>query len=137
MAGYLPDSINLGLGDTLWAVMVYLLIATVFCRWSIVRTALVALPFCYLIEISQLYHAPWIDAIRATRLGGLVLGFGFLWSDIISYTLGVGSAVLFESLAYRVPFLRNHLFMRIKSWGYATTKPITKHIPLLFERRGG
>nr|WP_320052243.1 DUF2809 domain-containing protein [uncultured Acetobacteroides sp.] len=110
MAVYLPDFINLGLGDTLWAVMVYLLFATAFCRWSIVRTALVALAFCYLIEISQLYHAPWIDAIRANRLGGLVLGFGFLWSDIIAYTLGVGSAVLFESFAHRVPLLRNHLY---------------------------
>lgn len=110
IAGYLPDSINLGLGDTLWAVMVCLLIATAFCRWSIVRTAFVALTFCYLIEISQLYHAPWIDAIRATHLGGLVLGFGFLWTDIVAYTLGVGSAVLFESFAYRALFLRNHLF---------------------------
>lgn len=110
MAGYLPDSINLGLGDALWAVMVYLLVATVFCRWSIVRTALVGLTFCYLIEMSQLYHAPWIDAVRATRLGGLVLGFGFLWTDIAAYTLGVAGAVLFESVAYRASFLRNHLF---------------------------
>ena len=110
MAGYLPDFINLGLGDALWAVMVYFLFAAAFCRWSIVRTALVALTFCYLIEISQLYHAPWLDTIRATRLGGLVLGFGFLWTDIVAYTLGVGSAVLFESFAYRASFLRNHLF---------------------------
>ena len=48
-----------------------------------------ALVFSYLIEISQLYHAPWIDAIRSTALGGLVLGFGFLWSDILCYTVGV------------------------------------------------
>ena len=43
---------------------------------------------CYAIEGSQLCHAPWIDTIRHTRLGALVLGYGFLWSDIICYTVG-------------------------------------------------
>lgn len=32
---------------------------------------------CFLIECSQLYHAPWIDDIRAVPLGGLILGYGF------------------------------------------------------------
>ena len=36
-----------------------------------------------------LYHAPWIDNLRQTTLGGLVLGFGFLWSDIFCYTIGI------------------------------------------------
>jgi len=62
--------------------------------------ALVSLLFCYLIEISQLYHAPWIDAIRNTRLGGLVLGFGFLWTDIIAYTMGIGIMLAIESVYF-------------------------------------
>jgi len=62
--------------------------------------ALVSLLFCYLIEISQLYHAPWIDAIRNTRLGGLVLGFGFLWTDIIAYTMGIGVMLTIESVYF-------------------------------------
>lgn len=45
---------------------------------------------------SQLYHAPWIDSIRATSLGGLVLGFGFLVSDLICYTCGVLIAYFFD-----------------------------------------
>ena len=57
-----------------------------------------ALVFSYLIEISQLYHAPWIDAIRATALGGLVLGFGFLWSDILCYTVGVLLGIIVDGL---------------------------------------
>ena len=40
-------------------------------------------------EFSQLYRAPWIDAVRATRLGALVLGQGFLWSDLWCYAAGV------------------------------------------------
>ena len=57
-----------------------------------------ALVFSYLIEISQLYHALWIDAIRATTLGGLVLGFVFLWSDILCYTVGVLLGIIVDGL---------------------------------------
>ncbi len=39
-------------------------------------------------ETLQLYQAPWIQAIRHTKIGGLLLGFGFLWSDIICYFIG-------------------------------------------------
>ena len=58
----------------------------------------IALAFSYLIEVSQLYHAPWIDAIRATTLGALVLGFGFLWSDIACYTVGIILGIVVDSL---------------------------------------
>lgn len=106
LAGFLPNFINLGLGDALWAVMVYLFVGAIFNRWAVVRTATVSLAFCYLIEISQLYHAPWIDAIRATRMGGLVLGFGFLWSDMVAYTLGVAAVAIVEQLATKKTFRR-------------------------------
>jgi len=45
--------------------------------------------FRFFVEISQLYHTPWIDSIRQTTLGGLVLGFGFLWTDLIWYSVGI------------------------------------------------
>ena len=44
----------------------------------------------------QLYHAPWIDSIRRTTLGGLVLGFDFVWSDLACYAVGVGLGILIE-----------------------------------------
>jgi hypothetical protein len=34
--------------------------------------------FSVAIDLIQLYHAPWIDSIRQTTLGGLILGFGFI-----------------------------------------------------------
>jgi len=49
-----------------------------------------------LVKISQLYHAPWIDAIRQATLGGLVLGFGFLWTDLVCYLVGVMIGVIAE-----------------------------------------
>ncbi|MGC1718192.1 MAG: hypothetical protein WA746_04335 [Isosphaeraceae bacterium] len=33
-----------------------------------------------------------------TTMGGLILGFGFLWSDLACYSLGVGLGVLVETI---------------------------------------
>jgi len=91
-----PVIVNDYLGDALWAAMVFYMAAFIFNKKNTVKVAVIALAFSYCIEISQLYHAPWIDNIRATTLGGLVLGFGFLWSDILAYAIGVSSAALLE-----------------------------------------
>jgi hypothetical protein len=100
-AAQLPPLIGDYAPDALWAVMMYWIAATCAPRWTPLRTAIVAVVICYLDEISQLYHAPWIDAIRATRLGGLVLGFVFVWSDIVCYTVGVACAMSLDWLLLR------------------------------------
>ncbi len=83
-------------GDTLWALMVYVGIGLLRPRWPIGRVAVAALLFSFGIEISQLYHAPWIDRIRHTTLGGLVLGYGFLWSDLLCYATGITIGMVLE-----------------------------------------
>jgi Protein of unknown function (DUF2809) len=83
-------------GDTLWALVAFLGIGLVLPRASTWRVALLAMCFSVLIEMSQLYHAPWIDSIRHTTLGGLVLGFDFVWSDLACYAVGVGIGMLIE-----------------------------------------
>lgn len=104
-AHYLPDWNKLYLGDALWAMMVFFIIGLLFDRKSSLWVALMALAFSYCIEFSQLYHAAWIDTIRNTRLGGLILGYGFLWSDLVCYTVGIaiglGLEVSFASIAMR------------------------------------
>jgi glycopeptide antibiotics resistance protein len=94
----LPHWVHAYLGDTLWALMVFLLIGFVFKRKSTRWVALAAIVFSFCIELSQLYHAPWIDALRANRLGGLILGFGFLWSDLICYSVGVAIGYVGEKI---------------------------------------
>ena len=95
-SGYLPDFLYGYLGDALYALMFFFIIGFVFPKFSTIKVALIALSFCFAIEISQFYHAEWIDTIRQTRIGGLVLGFGFLWSDLLSYTFGVITGALLE-----------------------------------------
>jgi hypothetical protein len=76
-------------GDALWAAMVFWLLALVNPTRGTVRIAAYALAISWAVEFSQLYHAPWIDTVRATRAGALVLGQGFLWSDLASYAVGI------------------------------------------------
>ncbi|ASZ17563.1 hypothetical protein BC30090_2592 [Bacillus cereus] len=92
----LPALLNDYLGDALWALMIFIGFGFLFPKIEMKKLAFVSLMFCYGIEVSQLYHAEWIDSIRATTLGGLVLGYGFLWSDLVAYTIGVGVGFLFE-----------------------------------------
>ena len=83
-------------GDCLWALMIFLLFAFIFNRRNTIFVGVIALIFSYGIELSQLYHGPLINAIRSTTLGGLVLGFGFLWSDILCYTIGIGVGIILD-----------------------------------------
>ncbi|HDR7910384.1 TPA: DUF2809 domain-containing protein, partial [Bacillus cereus] len=92
----LPHLLNDYLGDALWALMIFTGFGFLFPKTETKKLAFISLMFCYGIEASQLYHAEWIDSIRATTLGGLVLGYGFLWSDVVAYTIGVGVGILCE-----------------------------------------
>ena len=77
-------------GDSLWALVVFLCFGFAFPRSSTTRIALLAIGFAWSVEFLQLYHAPWIDGIRATRLGHLVLGNVFNSPDLLAYAVGVG-----------------------------------------------
>ncbi len=99
--GYLPAFVAQYAGDTLWALMVFLGFSVVVPGWSTTRRAALALVVCYAMELSQLYHAPWIHALRHTTLGGLVLGFGFLWSDLVCYAVGVVVGAACDFLFHR------------------------------------
>ena len=92
----LPWFIAAYAGDTLWALAAFLGFGLVLPKATTLMVAILAMAFSVAIELSQLYHAPWIDSIRQTTLGGLILGFGFLWSDVAYYALGVGLGVMIE-----------------------------------------
>lgn len=98
MNNVLPNFVNTYLGDALWALMVFVALGFIFSYKDTKRVAMIGIVFCYIIEISQLYHANWIDNIRATTLGGLVLGYGFSWSDLLAYAMGIAVGVGVDGL---------------------------------------
>ncbi|MCB0738609.1 MAG: DUF2809 domain-containing protein [Bacteroidetes bacterium] len=83
--------------DILWAAMVFALVSAVFPKSILRQRVVFALVLAYLVEISQLYQSGWVNEIRATELGGLLLGHNFAWSDIICYSLGVPLGVYLYS----------------------------------------
>jgi uncharacterized protein DUF2809 len=56
------------------------------------RAALAVFLYCCLIEFSQLLHPPWLEALRQTLPGRLVLGSDFDPMDIAYYAVGVAVA---------------------------------------------
>lgn len=76
-------------GDALWAMMV-------FCLWRIVlhnkklpTVAITSLAHCYLVEFSQMITWRWLVSFRQTFIGHMMLGQGFLWIDLLAYSIGI------------------------------------------------
>lgn len=94
------DFIPLFVGDILYAVMIYFIIRFLFIKSLSEKTAIISILICYIIEFLQLYQADWIVGIRNTTLGHLVLGQGFLWSDLVAYTFGIFVSYISEKYIF-------------------------------------
>jgi hypothetical protein len=87
------------LGDALWAAMIAWWLGAFAPDARLMARGVVAYAICAAVEVSQLYHAPALDALRETRVGHLVLGSGFDSRDLLSYAFGVAGAMLLEVAA--------------------------------------
>ena len=105
---HLPWWLAKNLGDALYATMAFWAFRFLAPRARMSRVALAALAFCFAIELSQLYRAPWLDTIRATTPGRLVLGQGFHALDLVCYVLGVALALALEAPGRRAAADHGH-----------------------------
>ncbi|MCP4495449.1 MAG: DUF2809 domain-containing protein [Phycisphaeraceae bacterium] len=94
-------------GDAAWAMAAY-------AGWRLLRptdallvTAGLALLTAFSVEIAQLVRVDWLDTIRSTRLGALLLGRGFLWSDFVAYAGGTVLATELDAATRRLAGLRD------------------------------
>jgi hypothetical protein len=88
----LHDLVGDSPGDALWAMMVYFILAALRPTARKSKRAAAALAIAYLVEILQLWRAPWLVDLRATSLGHLALGSSFSLTDLVAYTVGVAIA---------------------------------------------
>ncbi len=84
----LPGFVADNAGDALWTVAALVALAIVFPGWSSIRLGVVALSISVGVEFSQLIDTPILNSIRANGIGRLFLGRGFVWLDLIRYSVG-------------------------------------------------
>ncbi|WP_408610652.1 ribosomal maturation YjgA family protein [Flavobacterium luminosum] len=82
------EFIPLFFGDILYASMVYFIVCLLFPKTKSLTILGISLVICYLIEIQQICDLSWLVTFRGTTIGHYLLGEGFLWSDLIYYTIG-------------------------------------------------
>ncbi|HSI09236.1 MAG TPA: DUF2809 domain-containing protein [Rariglobus sp.] len=97
----LPVSVAKYGGDAWWALLVFIGFGFFLNTASTLRIAVLAACFAGGVEFFQLYHAAWIDAVRATRAGHLVLGSTFNAPDFLAYAAGIVLGALTENLLVR------------------------------------
>ncbi|MEW9701504.1 DUF2809 domain-containing protein [Paenibacillus sp. SI8] len=95
---YLPLLVSKHFGDALWASMVYFGVRGVWPAKKPAFAVCFSFIFCFGIECSQLYQAAWINYIRNTLVGSLILGKGFLFADLLRYSAGIVCSFLAECM---------------------------------------
>ena len=76
-------------GDALWALLIFLGFGFLLRTRRSVMLAGLAFGVCCAVEFSQLYHTPWLNELRRTWFGKLVMGDTFAWGDIVAYLVGI------------------------------------------------
>ena len=88
-AELLPDFVREHFGDALWAGMIYFGVRMVWINHSREWATMVSLIFSWAVECSQIIQTPWLNELRSTVLGALILGHGFLVIDLLRYAVGI------------------------------------------------
>ena len=90
------------IGDGAWALAVFFGYGLLVPSLSTMKTIVLAAATSLSVELLQLYHEVWIDSVRATTLGHLVLGSDFDPVDLICYGAGIGMGVLIEGRFFQM-----------------------------------
>ncbi|WP_149913632.1 ribosomal maturation YjgA family protein [Sphingobacterium cavernae] len=90
------EFLPLATGDALYAIMVYWGFRFLFTKRPLHYALLLSIAFCFSIEFLQLVRIPFLIEARNHSLLRLVLGQGFLWSDLIAYGSGAFACYLLD-----------------------------------------
>ena len=76
-------------GDALWAMMVFCLWRIILVKQSLRLVAIISLTHSFIVEFSQILRWSWLVSFRSTFIGHMMLGQGFLWTDLLAYLIGI------------------------------------------------
>ncbi len=88
-------------GSTLWAVMIYWVMAALLRRSRSWALALLAGGVATLTELTRLWHFPPLDAFRVTLPGVILLGRYFSVWNIVAYWVAIALGALADQLLIR------------------------------------
>lgn len=80
----------------MWALVVFLAFGFAFPTQSTRRIVFLSVLFSWTVEFLQLYHTPWIEQIRATLPGRLILGSTYHTQDLLAYLVGIAIGAIAE-----------------------------------------
>jgi Protein of unknown function (DUF2809) len=98
----MPDLVRRYGGDVLSAVCIFFGVRFWAHRRSVPSNAVVAYVICVLIELQQLIRWGPLRRLRDETLVGILLGHGFLLSDLACYAVGVAIGVCVTQLVATV-----------------------------------
>lgn len=105
---YFPELLRVYGGDVLSATCIFFGLRFLQPLKPLWRIAILNYIVCFSIELSQLCQAQWLQNIRNTPPFGILLGYGFLWSDCVCYAVGT-------VIAFAIAYLIEQFFFQTKS----------------------
>jgi len=94
---WFPNIVVVYGGDVIWAGMFLFFVRIFFTKTPLWKLALINYGLGVIDELSQLNQSPFMLYLRSFTVGRLMLGVGFLWSDIVCYAIGTLIAWLMVS----------------------------------------
>lgn len=96
IAVFIRDSfIRPYVGDYLVVILIYCSVRTVL-KAPVIKVAIAVLLFSYTIETLQYFQIVNRLGLQNNIIAKTAIGYGFEWLDILAYTLGVFTVLLFE-----------------------------------------
>ncbi len=84
-------------GDYLVVILLYCCVRSFF-SWPVTHVAIACLLFSYLIEMLQYFQLVELLHLQQYRWARVIIGTYFTWTDMVAYTLGIGTVLLAERL---------------------------------------
>ena len=83
-------------GDTCWAIAAWFLFRLILPQAGLGLMTILTASLCLSVELSQLIKAEWLEDLRQHRIVALLIGRGFLWVDLLRYTVGIMIALTLD-----------------------------------------